>query len=296
MKKIKLPTLGIATGLGGPSSSCAQAAQVLKQSKYVSLLDDDNGGASIELQWDPVLEISDTEKNSLKLFHKQSCVISQFVQQQVEDKKRFLVLGGDHSIAVGTWAGVLKQLPADAKFALIWIDAHMDSHTLETSPSGNLHGMPVSLILGEADHQLQACFPGDLSLNGSDLYMFGIRSFEAEELVLLSRSKVNVFDTERIEQQGGTKKVLSQLIETISQYYDYYAISLDLDAIDPQDAPGVETRADTGLSAVNLLAGLDSVKSEKFLGLEIAEFDPGRDVGGKTEELVYRIVKAVFEE
>ncbi len=300
MKKIKIPVLGIATALGGPSKSCAQAAQVLKQSSYVSLLDDsdvgDNEGALIELQWEPVLEISDAEKNSLRLFHKQSCVISQFVQQQVEDKKRFLVLGGDHSIAVGTWAGVLKQLPADAKFALIWIDAHMDSHTLETSPSGNLHGMPVSLILGEAEHQLQACFPGDLSLSGPDLYMFGIRSFEEEELVLLSRSRVNVFDTERIAQEGGTKKVLSQLIETISQYYDYYAISLDLDAIDPQDAPGVETRADTGLSAVDLLAGLNSVGSEKFLGLEIAEFDPGRDVGGKTEALVYRIVRTVFGE
>lgn len=303
MKKIKIPALGVATGLGGPSKSCAQAAQILKQSKYAALLNgtDEKSDTSIELQWEPVLEISDKEKNSLNLFHKQSCVIKQFVRQQVEDNKAFLVLGGDHSIAAGTWSGVLDQLPADSKFALIWIDAHMDAHTLETSPSGNLHGMPVSLILGEADHKLQKCFAGDVVLNGRDLYMFGVRSFEAAELVLLSKNNVNVFDTERIEREGGTRKVLSQLIATISEYYDYYAISLDLDAIDPQDAPGVEPRADTGLSAENLLAGMqrvginsDNMTENKFLGLEIAEFDPGRDIGAKTEALVYRIVKTVF--
>jgi len=203
-----------------PSDSCAQAAAVLKHSTHADLLARQN--PVIELLWEPVLEISNKYKNSLKLFHKQSCVISQFSQQQVEDKKPFLLLGGDHSIAAGTWAGVLNQLPADAKFALIWIDAHMDAHTLKSSPSGNIHGMPVSLLLGEADHALQKCFPSDLSLNGADLYMFGVRSFEAQELVLLSKNKVNVFDTQRIDQEGGTKQVLSQLIETISEYYDYY--------------------------------------------------------------------------
>ncbi|VAW65596.1 Arginase [hydrothermal vent metagenome] len=292
IKNIEIPVLGVATSLGGPSKSCAQGAQVLKQSGYVSLLI--NQEPSIELQWEPVLEISDKHKNSLNTFHKQSCVISQFTQQQVEDKKPFLVLGGDHSIAAGTWAGVLNQLPADSKFALIWIDAHLDSHTLESSPSGNIHGMPVSLLLGEAEHKLQKCFASDISLNGQDLYMFGIRSFEAEELVLLSKKKVNIFDTERIEREGGTEKVLTQLIEAISQYYDYYAISLDLDAIDPKDAPGVETRAKAGLSAESLLAGLDGVKGEGFLGLEIAEFDPGRDKKGKTQALVYRIISRVF--
>ncbi|VAW62172.1 Arginase [hydrothermal vent metagenome] len=292
MKKIEIPTLGVATSLGGPSDSCAQAAQVLKRSAYTSLLSNDK--TVMDLQWEPVLEVSTKVKNSLKIWHKQSCVISQFTQQQVEEGKAFLVLGGDHSIAAGSWAGVLNQLPANSKFALIWIDAHMDAHTLETSPSGNLHGMPVSVILGEAGHDMQACFPTDMSVEGRDLYMFGVRSFEADELVLLSKNKVNVFDTERIEAEGGTDKVLTQLIKKISEYYDYYAISLDLDAIDPKDAPGVETREKTGLSAKNLLAGLKHVSDDKFLGLEISEFDPARDIQGKTEKLVYQIINAVF--
>ena len=235
------------------------------------------------------------EKNSLNILKKLNCVISQFSQEQFENDKPFLVLGGDHSIAAGTWAGVMNQLPPGATFALIWIDAHMDAHTIETSPSGNLHGMPVSMLLGEATHDLQACYPSDNYLSGRDLYLFGIRSFEADELVMLSKNNVNVFDTERIEKEGGTQKVLKSLIDTISRCYDYYAISLDLDAIDPKDAPGVETRADTGLRAENLLAVLSETDfGEKFVGLEIAEFDPGNDINKKTEELVFEIIRSVF--
>lgn len=249
----------------------------------------------LELIWEPLIEVNQQQKNSLDLLKKQSCLISQFTQQQLEQFHPFLVLGGDHSCAIGTWAGVLNQLPEESTFALIWIDAHMDAHTLHTSPSGNLHGMPVSCILGEADHELQACFPSPYALDGRDLYAFGIRSFEADEVVLLSQKKVNVFDTDRILKDGGTVKVLSQLIETIARCYDYYAISLDLDAIDPVDAPGVETREETGISAENMLEVFRGIPfSEKFIGLEIAEFDPGHDIDHKTEKLVFEIISAVF--
>jgi len=230
------------------------------------------------------------------MLKKQSHLISQFTQQQLEAEKTFLILGGDHSIAIGSWAGVMKQLPNDSTFALIWIDAHMDAHTLETSPSGNLHGMPVSVLLGEAEHELQSCFASQHYLEGKDLYLFGVRSYEAEELVLLSKKKVNVFDTQRIEDDGGTQVVLKQLVETISRCYDCFAISLDLDAIDPKDAPGVETREKTGLSAKNLLAAFNEIEfGENFIGLEVAEFDPKNDKKHKTEKLVYEIMDSIFK-
>lgn len=292
MNKKTILTLGVASCVGGPSSSCAKAPHVLKDSNYSSLLTE----VSIELDWQPIIDVASKEKNSLRTLYKQSCVISQFSQEQIENHQPFLVLGGDHSIAVGTWAGVMNQLPPGSTFALIWIDAHMDAHTIETSPSGNLHGMPVSMLLGEAEHDLQVCYPSEYYLHGKDLYLFGVRSFEADELVMLSKEKVNVFDTGRIESDGGTRKVLKQLIDTISRCYDYYAISLDLDAIDPEDAPGVETRADTGIRAENLLAALDEIDvDEKFLGLEIAEFDPGNDIENKTEKLVFEIIRSVFK-
>jgi len=289
MNKKIIPTLGVASSIGGPSDSCALAPAVLQSSTFSSLL-------SVELKWEPMLKVSNENKNSLNMLHKQSRVISQFSQQQFDDNKSFLVLGGDHSIAIGTWAGIMNQMPTNSSFALVWIDAHMDAHTFESSPSGNIHGMPVSVLLGEAGHKLQACFPTERYLDGRDIYLFGVRSYEAEELFLLSKKKVNVFDTTRIEKDGGTQKVLKQLIQTISRCYDYFAISLDLDGIDPEDAPGVETRAEKGLSAENLLAVFNQTDfSENFIGLEIAEFDPQKDRQQKTEKLVYQIISSIYK-
>ena len=290
MKQKIIATLGVASCIGGSSDTCSSGPAVLQTSEFSSLL------SSTELKWQPLLEVSNANKNSLNTLKKQSHVVSQFAQEQFEAEKSFLVLGGDHSISIGTWAGVLNQLPANATFALIWVDAHMDAHTLESSPSGNLHGMPISVLLGEAEFELQNCFPSQRYIDGRDLYLFGIRSYEAEELVLLSKKKVNVFDTDRIEQDGGTKKVLEKLIGTISRCYDYYAISLDLDVIDPIDAPGVETREEGGLSAKNLLATFNEIDfGNKFIGLEIAEFDPQNDKLQKTEKLVYEIINSIYK-
>jgi len=285
--------LGVASSIGGPSETCAQGPLVLQKSRFAN--EAPFNKTQLALNWHEPLVVNSPNKNDLNVFKKQSFYISQFVQQQVEDKQQFLILGGDHACAVGTWSGVLNSLPTDSTFALIWIDAHMDAHTLETSPSGNLHGMPVSLLLGKAEHQLQACCPSRRNISGSDLYMFGIRSFEADELVLLSKDKVNVFDSERIAQEGGPIKVLQQLIETVARCYDYYAISLDLDAMDPADAPGVETQEPGGMQAVDLISAFKGVEfADNFLGLEIVEFDPGHDEAEKTEKLVFDLVASIY--
>jgi len=286
-------TLAVASSIGGSSESCAQGPLVLQQSSSASNLSNDD--KALSLNWHEPLVVANNEKNSLNILKKQSFYITQFVQQQIEDEYPFLIFSGDHSSAIGTWSGVLNSLPAESSFALIWIDAHMDAHTLSTSHSGNLHGMPVSVLLGEAEHELQDCCPAQYNLPGKDLYMFGIRSYEADELVLLSKNKVNVFDTLHIEQQGGTTKVLKDLIQSVSRCYDKFAISLDIDAIDPNDAPGVAIREPAGLPAADLLAALsESEFADNFLGLEISEFDPAADISNKTEKLVFEIVKAVY--
>jgi len=297
MQKKIIQTLAVASSNGGSSESCAQGPLVLQQSSYASNLSkiDKANDKALSLNWHEPLVVAGNEKNSLNILKKQSFYITQFVQQQIEDEYPFLIFSGDHSSAIGTWSGVLNSLPAESSFALIWIDAHMDAHTLSTSHSGNLHGMPVSVLLGEAEHELQDCCPAQYNLPGKDLYMFGIRSYEADELVLLSKNKVNVFDTLHIEQQGGTTKVLKGLIQSVSRCYDKFAISLDIDAIDPNDAPGVAIREPAGLPAADLLAALsESEFADNFLGLEISEFDPAADISNKTEKLVFEIVKAVY--
>lgn len=297
MQKTIIQTLAVASGIGGSSESCAQGPVVLQQSTSGSDLssNDKANDKSLSLNWHEPLVVASNEKNSLNVLKKQSFYIAQFVQQQIEDEYPFLIFSGDHCSAIGTWSGVLNSLPAQSSFALIWIDAHMDAHTLTTSPSGNLHGMPVSVLLGEAEHTLEDCCPAQHNLQGKNLYIYGVRSYEADELVLLSKNKVNVFDTLRIQQEGGTAKVLKELIQTVSRCYDKFAISLDIDAIDPNDAPGVAIREPAGLPAADLLAGLGEAEfADNFLGLEITEFDPAADISNKTERLIFEIVKAVY--
>ncbi len=290
MNKKLIPTLGVSSCIGGASNTCAEGPAVLQSSQYHLLLND------IELEWEPLIQVSSEFSNSLDMFYKQSCVISQFSQTQFESEKPFLVLGGDHSIALGTWSGILKQLPAESTFALIWIDSQMDAHTLDTAPNGNLHGMPVSILLGEADHKLQACSPTDKTLDGQDIYFFGVRRYEAEELVLLSKKNASVFDIDRIEKDGGVRKVLKKLIGTIDRCYDYYGISIDLGGIDPKDAPGVGVREESGLIADDILTVFKELTlSKKFIGLEIAEFDPQNDIENKTEKLIYQIISVTYK-
>jgi len=288
-----IQTLAVASSIGSPSDSCADGPLVLQKSTYAKDLSNADNG--ISFNWYDPLVVASKEKNSLKILNKQSSYITQFVQQQIEDEYPFLILSGDHSSAIGTWSGVLNSLPAESSFALIWIDAHMDAHTLSTSLTGNLHGMPVSVLLGEAEHDLQGCCPARHSLQGKNLYMFGVRSYEADELVLLSKNNVNVFDTDRIEQEGGASSVLKELIQTVSRCYDKFAISLDMDAFDPKDAPGVAVRETTGLSVADVLSALNEIEfADNFLGLEISEFDPAMDIDSKTEKLLFEIVKSIY--
>ena len=285
--------LTVASSIGSPSDSSAKGPLILKKSTYAANLS--TADNRVSFNWHEPLVVANNDKNSLKILKKQSSYITQFVQQQIEDEYPFLILSGDHSSAIGTWSGVLNSLPVESSFALIWIDAHMDAHTLSTSLTGNLHGMPVSVLLGEAEHDLQESCPARHSLQGKNLYMFGMRCYEADELVLLSKNAVNVFDCKRIEQEGGTANVLKELIQTVSRCYDKFAISLDMDAIDPKDAPGVTVREATGLLAADVITALDETAfGDNFIGLEISEFDPALDIAGKTEKLVFELVKSIY--
>lgn len=280
-----IPTLGVATAIGDTLKNCAKGPAVLKSSEYARLL------THVELEWDALLEVSENH-DKLNAFYKQSCVISQFTQQQFEDKRPFLVVGGDHSIAVGTWSGVLNQLPAESTFALIWIGVHMNAHTLETSPSGHLNSMPVSVLLGEADNKLQRCSPAGTFIQGGDIYLFGVDDYDADELVLLSKVNANVFDVSRIEKGGGSVKVLKKLIGTISRCYDYFAISIDVDALNLKDAPDMKP----GLNSDDLLTVFNQLGGDKnFIGLEIAEFCPEKDNQKKKEKLIYQIISSIFK-
>lgn len=187
-------------------------------------------------------------------------------------------IGGDHSIAAGSWRGVGRALGRAP--GLIWIDAHLDSHTPETSLSGNPHGMPLAALLGfGAPVMTDIAGP---TLDPQRVVVVGARSFEPAESRLLARLGVTVFEMATIQRRG-LAAVLADAVQIAGSDGAPFGISFDLDAIDPLLAPGVATPVTGGLSAGELrlaIAGL--LRNRQFVALEIAEYCPDRDPLGIT--------------
>lgn len=187
------------------------------------------------------------------------------------------VIGGDHTCAVGTWNGALQF---KKNFGLIWIDAHLDSHTPETSPSKAWHGMSLRALL-DKDHALsQKAF-----LNPKHLCLIGARAFEKEELEFLNAMKVRIYFMDEVKKRGFSA-IFKEAIEYINQGSDGFGISLDIDAIDPHDAPGVGNPETDGIKASELLKCLSSpLYNKQLLAFELVEFNPDLDSKQKTLSL-----------
>lgn len=207
-----------------------------------------------------------------------------------------VVLGGDHSCAIGTWSGVSSALAARGPLGLVWIDAHMDSHTPATSATGNPHGMPLASLLGYGDRKLAAEVASTViegHLDPRHLSVVGIRSYEPEEAELLARLGVRIFDQKRIDTQG-IEAVLAEAVAIARAGTAGYGISLDLDAVDPSDAPGVGTPEPGGIPARPLLAALEARCGDaRLAALEIVEYNPHRDIEHRTARLIEELIATV---
>jgi arginase len=282
-----LQTLGIASCLGGPMRTCGYAAELLRDVFAQQTV----AKTGLQLQWHTVQPGHQGSKDG-RLYHLHA-KISQFTQYWTETRRPFLVVGGDHSCAMGTWPGVLKGLPETDDLGLIWLDAHMDAHTFITSPSGNIHGMPVSALLGKADGRLAAMYPASRFIKPENLILIGVRSYEEEEYALLKQADVEIVFAERITDFSQT---VQAAIGRLDRTCHAIGITLDLDLIAPEDAPGVETPVPGGIRAAELIAALASVsRHPKLCGLEISEFNPDNDRDNKTLHLMKAIIEAFYD-
>lgn len=196
-----------------------------------------------------------------------------------------LVLGGDHSVAVGTIAGLLD---VNEDRAVIWIDAHGDANTPASSPSGNVHGMPVAIILGQTD-LFQSLGWGQRRVDPRRLVLFGIRNLDPQERVLLRELGVRVVTMSEIDQVG-VKQAVADVLDRLEGSAGLH-LSVDMDAMDPLQAPGVGTPWPGGLTyreahlAMELLAA-----SARVTSMEVVEVNPIADHENQTgrfaEELI----------
>ncbi len=218
-----------------------------------------------------------------------------FSRALVTARHPFLCFSGDHSAAMGVWGGVMQALDASSRLGLVWIDAHMDAHTFLTTPSGNIHGMPVAALLGQGDRRLSRIYEGRPTLAPQDLILMGVHSFQAQESLLLQRLGVQVIGIERLQRPGALKRMLTTQLEQLLASCTLVGVSVDLDAIDPRFAPGVTVPEPGGLDGFELveaLAGLGAMP--EMVGLEIAEYCPRFDAEGRTRRLIADMVSSFY--
>lgn len=201
-----------------------------------------------------------------------------------------LVLGGDHSIAIGTWSGIKAAVGAE-DIGLIWIDAHLDAHTPDTSPSLNIHGMPVAILLGHGDDRFITLGGYVPKFKPENVCLIGIRSFEAGEEKLLKELGVNIFYMKEVHERG-FESIFQEARQKLANLK--FGISIDVDAFDPQEAPGTGTAEAMGLKLENVKSAFHNLSQDpNFLALEITEFNPHRDEDYKTLHLIWNIARLI---
>jgi len=218
--------------------------------------------------------------------------LAQAVSQSVINEHFPIVIGGDHAMAIGTWSGVVLALHAAKQFGLIWVDAHMDSHTTETTPSMAIHGMPLAALLGYGEKALTSVCDITPKLDPKNVVLIGVRSYESGEAELLKQLNVKIYFMEEVKKRGFAD-VLKEAIAIVSNNTLGFGVSIDLDAFDPAIAPGVGSPENDGIivlsdikEAFNYLLHQPALKA-----LEIAEYNPTRDIDNRTVDLVNIILK-----
>lgn len=203
-----------------------------------------------------------------------------------------VVIGGDHSVAIGTWSGVARV--AGEPVGLLWIDAHLDSHTPETSYSGAIHGMPLACLLGRGDKRLLNIGLAGVQVSAGHTAVLGARSYEPEELDFLKARGVRIIDSVELAQRGFAD-CLHEALAIVTAAPAGFGVTLDLDAIDPLLAPGVGSPEPEGLSARDVLEAVSGIAGlPGFRALEIVEYNPDRDRLGITASLISDLVGRVL--
>ena len=193
-----------------------------------------------------------------------------------------LVLGGDHSIAVGTVAGVSERYRRQGKqTGLIWVDAHSDMNTPETSPSGNVHGMPLACCLGFGPRELTHIFAAPAVLPRNAV-LVGVRNIDPAEKRAVSECGLTVYTMRDIDERG-LRRVMEEAIAIADRDTVGFAVSLDMDFLDPSEAPGVGTPVRGGSTYREAHLVMEMVADAgRMLSLEIVEINPVIDVANKT--------------
>jgi arginase len=202
-----------------------------------------------------------------------------------------VVLGGDHSIAAGVAAGVANYFRKDKKqIGYLWLDAHGDMNTPESSPSGNVHGMPLAAIMGYGAPELVDLLGFRPKAEPGNIVIVGARDLDAQERKIVKKSGVHVFTMRDIDERG-MRDVMSEALKYAMDDTAGVAVSLDMDFVDPADAPGVGTPVRGGVTYREAHLAMEMIAdTESMVSLEVVEINPILDEHNRTALLGVELV------
>src|SRR5215471_13040807 len=217
--------------------------------------------------------------------------LAQTIERSLNEGFLPVVLGGDHSIAVGVAAGVADFYRMQKKeIGYIWLDAHGDMNTPESSPSGNIHGMPLAAIMGYGAPELVDLLGFKPKAEPGNIVIVGARDLDAQERKIVKKSGVHVFTMRDIDERG-MREVMSDALKYAMDDTAGVGVSLDMDFVDPADAPGVGTPVRGGVTYREAHLAMEMIAdSEAMLSMEVVEINPILDEHNRTALLGVELV------
>lgn len=273
-----IPYIGLASGMGGRLSGSENGPLVI-QAEYP------------ECKWEAMLSADAFIENRVEHIALLNQRLAEATFKAAKENPSVVVIGGDHSCAMGTWSGVAEaRREKGEQTALLWFDAHMDSHTLETSDSGHPHGMPLAALLGYGDSRFTEILSKEQKIKPENLFLIGIRSYEAPEKELLEKLNVRIYYIEEVQQRG-LKAIISEILEVLVARKIPYGISLDIDFFSPDTMPATGTPENPGAEPEEFIDSCSLFTEHPPIAFEFVEFNPSLDRDG----LSLRYIKKIFD-
>lgn len=283
---MQIDIIGVPIDLGADRRGVDMGPSAIRyshlQSKLVELGYDVKDEGNIEVAIAEMCSITNPKLKYIDCIVPMSRRIAGAVATSIQANNFPLVIGGDHSLSIGSVRGAARN----KKIGVIWIDAHADFNTAETTPSGNIHGMSLALLAGVGDKSLVQLWDESIPvIDPSKIAIIGARDLDMGEKANLKNSGALVLGMEQIDRYGMVSMV-EKAIERVSRDVDGIYLSLDLDALDPEHAPGVGTPVPAGLNQREVHLACELIaETGKLIGMDLVEVNPILDVQNRTATL-----------
>ncbi|MCU0425226.1 MAG: arginase [Candidatus Kapabacteria bacterium] len=246
----------------------------------------------------PVHALEAEDEGSSKLrYHQEiaraTAILAERVEAALESQRFPLILGGDHSMGIGSVGGVAAYCQKHGKrLGVVWIDAHADMNTPETTPSGNIHGMPLAVAMGYGDATLRSIGGDFVKVKPENVVIIAARDLDKGEVELIKRLNISAYTMFDIDKRG-IYPIIAEVVEQLRPHIDHLHVSFDLDSVDPQVAPGVGTPVPGGLSFREAHFIMEYLAETRMVGsLDVTEVNPILDTRNSTALFATDIVSS----